>query len=58
MIQDRMKGAFYDENFELGAYRERIQRAAESETNEARLRAAIRAADELLDLQSNRASYL
>ena len=54
----RMKGAFYDENFELGAYRERIQRAAESETNEAELRAAIKAADELLELsRTERATY-
>ena len=54
----RMKGAFYDENFELGAYRERLQRAAESGTNEAELRAAIKAADELLELsRTERATY-
>lgn len=54
----RMKGAFYDENFELGTYRERLQRAAESGTNEAELRAAIKAADELLELsRTERATY-
>lgn len=57
-IKHRLRGDFYFENFEIGAYTERIREAAASRATPDELRSAIREADDLVTAsRAKRATY-
>ena len=54
----RLKGAFYDDNFELGAYAERLRKADANKPTDRELAAALREADQLRETyRAKRAAY-